>query len=267
MATERLNKHLARLGVASRRAADELIRSGRVSVNGATVSTLGTLIDPDADRVALDGAGIATAGPRRWYLFHKPFGVLTTMRDPQGRPSVAEYAGPLGGRLFPVGRLDVDAEGALLLTDDGELAHRLLHPRYEVPRTYLAEVRGCPSEASLDRLRGGVRLEDGPGRASEAVCLARSGEERAWVKLVVTEGRQHYVKRLCSSIGHPCVRLFRPSHAGISVEGLAPGALRALTEDELELLRRVAGGEAPPERPAVPPPPRRPAPAPRRTGA
>src|SRR5581483_4444838 len=165
--SERLQKFLARAGVASRRAAEQLITAGRVSVNGARVTELGTKVEPH-DAVTVDGKPVAAAAERAWFLLHKPAGVVTTLTDPQGRPTVKDLIAGAGRRVFPVGRLDYDAEGALLFTDDGETANRLLHPRYQVPRTYLVKVKGDPSDATLDKLRGGVRLEDGPAKPQKA---------------------------------------------------------------------------------------------------
>lgn len=244
---ERLQKYLARAGVASRRHAEELILQGRVAVNHRVVTELGTKIDPEADVVAVDGKTVEAAA-RSYVILYKPPGVVTTLEDPQGRPTVAHLTRALGPRLFPVGRLDFDAEGALLLTNDGELAHRLMHPRYQVPRTYLAKVKGVPPEEALEKLRGGVRLEDGMAKPLSVEVFERA-DKNTWLKLVVGEGRHHLVKRLCAAVGFPVVRLFRPSHGGIGVEGLRPGEARALTAEEVRRLEAMARGEAVPEPP------------------
>jgi 23S rRNA pseudouridine2605 synthase len=243
---ERLQKFLARAGVASRRHAEGLITAGRVSVNNERVTELGTKIDPDTDLVTVDGKHVAASEERRYFLFYKPVGVVTTLDDPEGRPSIKAFVQELEGRVFPVGRLDYDAEGALLLTDDGELANRLMHPRYQVERTYLVKVKGQPTPETLEKLRGGVRLEDGFAKPA-AVEVFEEAERNLWIKLVVTEGRPHLVKRLCAAIGHPVLRLFRPSHGGIGVQGLKPGALRRLTADEIDRLMRASEGEKLPE--------------------
>lgn len=250
MAPERLQKVLAHAGVASRRHAEALITDGRVSVNGEVVKALGTKVDLEVDAIAVDGKPVAKVEQRSWFILYKPEGMVTTLDDPRGRPSVGALLKEqkVKGRLYPVGRLDFDAEGALLLTDDGELAHRLLHPSFGVRRTYLAKVKGVPSEASLAKLKAGVRLEDGPAKALE-VTQVDQAEKNTWLEVVVGEGRPHIVKRLLAAIGHPVVRLFRPAHAGVPVAGLAPGALRPLTPEELDLVRRVANGE---EAPAPP---------------
>lgn len=254
--SERLQKFLARAGVASRRHAEGLITAGRVTVNGKKVTQLGSKVEPN-DLVTVDGRPIEASRSRTWVLLNKPAGMLTTLVDPQGRPTVGELLVELGieGRLFPVGRLDWDAEGALLFTDDGEIANRLLHPRYEVERMYLAKVRGDITDGTLERMRGGVRLEDGPCTPKLAERFERT-DKNTWLKLIVTEGRQHLVKRLCAAVGHPVVRLYRPSTAGISVKGLPPGRARTLNRSEVEIVEKVANGEPAPN-PVISLPPRR----------
>ena len=241
---ERLQRYLARSGVASRRHAETLITAGRVTVNNQPATTLGTKVEPN-DLVALDGKLVMPPDEVSWYVLYKPVGVVTTLDDPQGRPTVRGLLGAIPTRVFPIGRLDWDAEGALLLTDDGAAAHRLLHPSFQVPRTYLAKVKGTPTEESLARLVAGVRLEDGPARALE-VERFQAVERNTWLKVTVGEGRPHLVKRLCAAIGHPVVRLFRPHQAGISVTGMQPGEIRALRPEELALLDAVASGQAVP---------------------
>ena len=238
---ERLQRYLARAGVASRRHAEELITAGRVTVNNQPTTTLGTKVEPN-DLVALDGKLVMPPEEVSWYVLYKPAGVVTTLDDPQGRPTVRGLLGGIPTRVFPLGRLDWDAEGALLLTDDGAAAHRLLHPSFQVPRTYLAKVKGNPTDESLARLVSGVRLEDGPARALEAERF-QLVERNTWLKVTVGEGRPHLVKRLCAAIGHPVVRLFRPHQAGISVAGLQPGEFRALRPEEMALLTAVAAGQ------------------------
>ncbi|MGV3624426.1 MAG: pseudouridine synthase [Archangium sp.] len=245
---ERLQKFLSRAGVASRRHAETLITDGRVKVNGKVVDELGSRVDPTRDLVLLDGKLVSASSERKYFLFYKPPGVVTTLSDPEGRPSVGDYAQDTGGRVFPVGRLDYDAEGALLLTDDGELANKLMHPSHQVPRVYLAKVKGVPDQQSLQKLVDGVRLEDGMAHAVQA-RIFREADRNTWVKIVVTEGRQHLVKRLCAAIGHPVVRLYRPAHAGLPVSGLRPGELRALTNDEIRRVKAAADGDQQPEPP------------------
>ena len=224
----RLNAFLARAGVASRRRADELIKAGRVTVNGEP-GRLNTVVGA-RDRVEVDGKEVARQ-PLRYVLLHKPAGVVTTARDPQGRPTVVDLVAA-GSRVVPVGRLDADTTGALLLTNDGPLAHRLAHPRYGVEKTYVAEVEGDPGEEALQRLRDGVELDDGgtaPARAR------RLGPGR--VELVRHEGRKHQVKRMLAAVGHPVTRLHRSGYAGLSLDGLQPGAWRDLEPAEVERLR------------------------------
>lgn len=245
---ERLQKFLSRAGVASRRHAETLITDGRVKVNGKVVDELGSRVDPAKDLVLVDGKLVSASSERKYFLFYKPPGVVTTLSDPEGRPSVGDYAQDTGGRVFPVGRLDYDAEGALLLTDDGELANKLMHPSHQVPRVYLAKVKGVPDQQSLQKLVDGVRLEDGMAYAVQARVF-READRNTWVKIVVTEGRQHLVKRLCAAIGHPVVRLYRPAHAGLPVSGLRPGELRALTNDEIRRVKAAADGDQQPEPP------------------
>ncbi|MBN9685275.1 MULTISPECIES: pseudouridine synthase [unclassified Corallococcus] len=256
MAAERLQKYLARAGVASRRHAEELITSGRVGVNNETVTELGSRVEPGVDLVTVDGKLVTPPEESSYYLLYKPVGVVTTLSDPQGRPTVASYVEETGRRLFPVGRLDYDAEGALLFTDDGALAHKLTHPSFQVPRTYLAKVKGVPDMPTLEKLRGGVRLEDGMA-TPVSVDIFEKAERNTWLKIVVAEGRPHLIKRLCAAVGHPVVRLFRPNYAGIGVEGLRPGELRKLKTAEVMQLTEVAEGRAQPNASDLKLPPRR----------
>ena len=224
----RLNAFLARAGVASRRRADELIKAGRVTVNGEP-GQLNTVVGAH-DRVEVDGRQVERQR-LRYVLLHKPAGVLTTASDPHGRPTVVELV-PGEPRVVPVGRLDADTTGALLLTNDGELAHRLAHPRYGVEKTYVAEVEGDPDEAALQRLREGLELDDGPTAPARARRLGRGR-----VELVLHEGRKHQVKRMLAAVGHPVERLHRSAYAGVTLEGLEPGACRELEPSEVERLR------------------------------
>jgi 23S rRNA pseudouridine2605 synthase len=226
----RLNAFLARAGVASRRRADELIKADRVTVNGEP-GQLNTVVGA-RDRVEVDGLEVQRQR-LRYVLLHKPAGVVTTARDPQGRPTVVELV-PGEPRVVPVGRLDADTTGALLLTNDGQLAHRLAHPRYGVDKTYVAEIEGDPDEAALQRLRDGIELDDGPTAPARARRLARGR-----VELVLHEGRKHQVKRMFVAVGHPVMRLHRSAYAGLTLDGLEPGACRDLEPSEVEQLRRA----------------------------
>lgn len=232
----RLNAYLARAGVASRRRADELIASGRVRVNGVR-GELSTRVGP-ADMVEVDGRRVA---PQRlaYVLLHKPAGVVTTARDPQGRPTVVSLVGS-ELRVVPVGRLDADTTGALLLTNDGALAHRLAHPRYGVPKVYEAEVEGAPGPEALAALRHGVELEDGR-TAPARVRVARRRQGTTVLELTLHEGRKHQVKRMCAAVGHPVRRLHRRRYSGLDLRGLEPGEWRELTRAELDTLREAAG--------------------------
>jgi pseudouridine synthase len=226
----RLNAYLARAGVASRRGADDLIRAGRVRVNGEP-GELSTFVER-GDVVELDGRRLEPE-PLVYVLLHKPAGVVTTARDPQGRPTVVGLVGH-ERRVVPVGRLDADTTGALLLTNDGALAHRLMHPRYEVDKVYEAEVEGEPDDAALARLAEGVELDDG---ASAPAGVRRLRPSR--IELTIHEGRKHQVKRMLEAVGHPVRRLHRREYAGLTLEGLAPGEWRELTPDELARLQRL----------------------------
>jgi 23S rRNA pseudouridine2605 synthase len=224
----RLNAWLARAGVASRRGADELIKAGRVTVNGEP-GQLNTFVQAH-DRVELDGR-LLSKQQLAYVLLHKPAGVVTTASDPQGRPTVVELvAHP--SRVVPVGRLDADTTGALLLTNDGELAHRLAHPSHEVDKVYVAEVEGDPSPAALQRLEQGVDLDDGRSAPARA---RRLGAGR--IELTIHEGRKHQVKRMLAAVGHPVRRLHRGVYAGLTLEGLEPGAWRELEPSEVKRLR------------------------------
>lgn len=196
-------------------------------------------MDRAVDRVTVDGRPLPPAEPPRYLLLHKPRGYVTTRRDPSGRPVVTDLV-PSGRRIYPVGRLDADVEGVLLLTNDGALTHRLLHPRYGVRRVYEAEVRGPVAPADLPRWRRGVTLDDGPARPA-AVALVRAAAGRSTLRLTFTEGRTHEVKRYCEALGHPVVRLRRVAFGPLRVTGLAPGACRPLTRAEVAALRAAAG--------------------------
>jgi 23S rRNA pseudouridine2605 synthase len=224
----RLNAYLARAGIASRRKADDLIKAGRVTVNGAP-GKLNTFVEGQ-DRVEVDGKPVAKQR-LTYVLLHKPAGVVTTAHDPEGRPTVVQLV-DLPERVVPVGRLDADTTGVLLLTNDGDLAHNLAHPRYGVEKTYVADVEGVPSDDAIRRLAEGVELDDGrtaPARAR------RLGASR--IELTLHEGRKHQVKRMLEAVGHPVTRLHRSAYAGVTPEGLEPGAWRELEPSEVDRLR------------------------------
>ena len=224
----RLNAYLARAGVASRRKADELIKAGRVTVNGEP-GQLNTFVAKH-DRVEFDGRSLELQ-PLTYVLLHKPAGVVTTASDPRGRATVVDLVAGVETRVVPVGRLDADTTGALLLTNDGELAHRLGHPRYEVEKVYLADVAGEPDDEALKQLEQGVELEDGTTAPARA---RRIGPHR--VELSIHEGRKHQVKRMLAEVGHPVIHLHRCAYAGLRLEGLEPGQWRELEPFEVERL-------------------------------
>ena len=226
----RLNAFLARAGVASRRRADELIKAGRVTVDGET-GQLNTVVGAQ-DRVEVDGKEVERQR-LRYVLLHKPAGVVTTAHDPHGRPTVVELV-PGEPRVVPVGRLDADTTGALLLTNDGQLAHRLAHPRYGVEKTYVAELEGDADEEALQQLRDGIELDDGPTAPARARRLGRGR-----VELVLHEGRKHQVKRMLAAVGHPVTQLHRSGYAGLTLDGLELRACRELETSEVEELRRA----------------------------
>ena len=235
MTAVRLQKLLAEAGIASRRGAERLIESGRVSVNGHPVVELGARADPAHDRIAVDGQEIRPAEPKRYVLLHKPAGYLTTREDPRGRARVFDLLPDVGARLHSVGRLDYDAEGLLLLTNDGTLTYRLTHPRHGVPRVYHVSVDGHVDEAVIGRLERGVLLEDGPARAQEVRRLEPEAG-RARLALTLTEGRYREVKRLCRAVGLRVRRLVRVAYGPLRLERLPPGGWRELTPREVAAL-------------------------------
>lgn len=232
---ERLQKYLARCGVASRRASEEFITAGRVSVNGAVCTELGVRVKPGCDRVAVDGVELAPPERCAYYALHKPAGYVTTLDDPEGRPTVAELFPQDGRRLFTVGRLDKDTTGLLLVTDDGEFANRLMHPRYHVSKSYVARVSGHPAESDLARLTRGIQLDDGMTRPAEVQRLV-NGDEWTDVRIVISEGRKRQVRRMFSHIHHPVMRLHRERFGSVELGTLAEGQVRALDASEVDAL-------------------------------
>jgi pseudouridine synthase len=241
----RLNKILARAGLTSRRGADHVVLEGRVAVNGVVIREPGTLADPASDRITVDGCPVPPPESSQYLLLNKPAGVVTTVHDPQGRPVVTDLLPPsVRERVYPVGRLDADVEGLLLLTNDGPLTHRLLHPRYALPRLYEAEVAGRVTEADLPRWRRGVALDDGPATPL-AVELLHSSAASSHLRLAFTEGRKHEVKRYCDAVGHRVRRLRRIAFGPLRLGALGLGACRPLTPDELAALRAAAASQPP----------------------
>lgn len=232
----RLQKYLASCGVASRREAERLIGDGRVEVNG-TKATIGQSIEPETDQVTLDGRPVALE-KHVYILLNKPKGVVTTSKDTHDRRTVLDCLAGIEERVFPVGRLDLDTEGVLLLTNDGEFANRLLHPRYEVRKTYFASVRGEMTEATAKRMSAGLELDDGMTAPCEVEILERKTRSTV-VRMTLREGRKREVKRMCLAVGHPVRNLKRVSFAGIQAQGLRPGEWRHLTQEEIARLRKL----------------------------
>jgi 23S rRNA pseudouridine2605 synthase len=237
MPSERLQKVLAQAGLGSRRHCEELIDVGLVSVNGR-VATLGDKIDPAIDRVEVDGVPIGTRPGLVYLLLNKPAGVVTAVGDPHGRRSVTELV-PTEPRVFPVGRLDQDTEGLLLLTNDGDLTHRLTHPSFGVEKEYVAEVEGRPTRGSVRKLREGVELDDGMTAPAKAVLV-----EQNIVRITIHEGRNRQVRRMCEAVGHPVRRLVRTRIGPIADRRLRPGEWRELATDEVRALERAASDTA-----------------------
>lgn len=232
----RLQKVLARAGFGSRRTCDDLIADGRVTVNGQ-VAELGRRVDVDHDQVTVDGVPLSIRPGLVHYLLNKPVGVVTTADDPQGRPTVVSLV-PAEPRVFPVGRLDLDTEGLLLLTNDGELTHRLTHPSFGVEKEYLAHVDGEPTPGEIRRLREGVELDDGPTAPAKANVVSPGV-----VRLTIHEGRNRQVRRMCEAVGHPVLRLVRTRIGPLADRDLAPGAWRPLTTDEVRALEEAVAPE------------------------
>ncbi|MHB9146463.1 MAG: pseudouridine synthase [Symbiobacteriia bacterium] len=242
---ERLQKVLAEAGVASRRAAEQLMESGRVSVNGEIVTKMGTKVDPDEDRILVDGKVVQHARERIYIIVNKPRGYVSTVHDPEGRRTVLELVGPIGLRLYPVGRLDMDTEGLLLLTNDGELTNALLHPRHEVPKTYVAEVEGIPSGSVLNSLATGIRLEEGRTAPADVKVVGHNERGGTTLSLTIHEGRKRQVRRMLETVGHPVYFLKRIRFGPLDLRGLKLGQHRYLTSAEVDKLRAAAGGAKP----------------------
>ena len=243
----RLQKLIAVAGVASRRAAETLMREGRVTVNGTVVSTLGARANPETDDIRVDGRRVSQGGKRRYLLLNKPRGVVTTRDDPQRRRTVMDLLSGVQESVYPVGRLDYDSEGLLLLTNDGDLAARLTHPRHGLERVYDARVRGVPDGMALKRLARGIVL-DGRRTAPATASLVRAGRglrgDQALVRITITEGRKRQVRQMCEAIGHPVMRLRRVRIGPIQDTALKPGQFRDLTAGEVTALRRAVADEA-----------------------
>ncbi len=233
---ERLQKIISAAGITSRRASEELIQAGRVSVNGMVVTELGSKADPASDTITVDGKPLTIASKRLYILLYKPVGYMTTLDDPEGRPLVTELLKEIGERVYPVGRLDYNTEGLLLLTNDGEWANHLMHPRHEVEKEYHVRVRGKVHKSQLDQLAGGVEIE-GRKTAPARVAVIKEGEQNDWFSLTIHEGRNRQVRRMCEAVSLAVVRLRRVRYGMLSLDTLKPGEFRFLTEAEVNGLR------------------------------
>lgn len=240
----RLAKLLAQRGVASRREAERLIAEGEVTVNGQVASGV-VLVDPERDRVRIGGRPLPPEPQRVYYVLYKPRGCITTRDDPDGRPTVFDHLGDLARAVEAVGRLDFDTEGALLLTNDGDLANALTHPKNQIPKRYLAKVYRRPDDRDLERIRTGVFLEDGKTAPAKARVLETTDKDNAWVEVTVTEGRNRLVRRMLATLGHPVSKLRRESFATVSIRGMERGQFRPLTGEEVQRLRDLAAGIRP----------------------
>jgi 23S rRNA pseudouridine2605 synthase len=240
---ERLQKVLARAGIASRRVCEELITAGRVEVNGEIASTLGTRVDPESDEIRVDGERVVVSTRKVYVVLNKPRGVVSTMSDPQGRRTLADFLGGFDERLFHVGRLDTDTDGLILLTNDGDLAHRLAHPSFGVSKTYVAQVQGPISRDVCRRLLAGIELDDGPA-AAESFRVVQEHGNRAIVELSLHEGRNRIVRRMLDAVGYPVRSLTRVAFGPLQLGGLAPGKARTLDRHEVAALLDTASGKS-----------------------
>ncbi len=235
----RLQKILSDMGIASRRKAEELILEGRVTVNGQ-VATLGMKADPDVDHIKVDGKLLLRSEPKVYFIMNKPPQVVTTLYDPEGRPTVKDFIKRIPYRIYPVGRLDYHSEGLLLLTNDGELAYSILHPSKKIPKTYLVKIKGRVEDKELQRLRQGIRLEDGLTSPAK-VRLMRYTENNSWVEITIYEGRKRQVRRMFEKIGHSVIKLKRTAINGLKLGSLRPGDVRQLSSEEIRLLKKEVG--------------------------
>jgi len=230
----RLQKYLAQCGVASRRKAEEYIRDGKVRVNGLIVTELGVKVSPD-DRVEVDGKPVKPENNKVYILLHKPRGYVTTVSDPEGRKTVLELVQGINERVYPVGRLDYDTSGLLLLTNDGDFANLLMHPRHEILKVYIATVKGKPTDEAIERLKTGVRIDDYV-TAPAFVKVLNYYENKTKLEITIHEGRNRQIRKMCEKIGHPVIRLKRIAYGNLELGGLKPGEWRFLTDKEVKQL-------------------------------
>lgn len=237
---ERLQKVLARAGIASRRKAEELIVQGRVKVNGTIVNELGVLADSEQDQIEVDGQLVQSAEKNVYYIFYKPTGVITSVSDPQGRKVVMDFFREVKERIYPVGRLDFDTSGLLLLTNDGTLAHQLMHPSFQIEKSYLATVQGVPTPYKLARLEKGIELKDGWTAPAKAELVSQQEQgKKSLIRLRIHEGRNRQVRRMCKAIGHPVLQLHRERYGCLSLAGLKQGEYRELNRAEVAQLKEM----------------------------
>ncbi len=239
---ERLQKIISRAGICSRRRAEELIRRGLVSVNGSVVSRLGAKADPERDEIRVEGKLVFQESAPIYILLHKPEGYITSTSDPEGRPTVMDLLGKQKGRVYPVGRLDWDSSGILLLTNDGELAQQLTHPSYQVQKTYEVKVKGWPDESALELLRSGVRIAGRKTAPAQVLPLPRKGKH-PWLRISLIEGRNRQVRRMCEAVGHPAIKLKRTAVGPLRLGDLPAGRFRHLDEAEVAMLRKSLNPE------------------------
>jgi len=236
---KRIHKILSEMGVASRRKAEDFIKEGRVTVSGR-VATIGMKADPAREHIKLDGKLLSKLEPRVYMMFHKPRNVVTSLHDPQGRPTVKDYFKGVKYRVFPVGRLDFDSEGMLFMTNDGDFAHAVLHPSKKIAKTYLVKVKGVLEETDIAKLRKGMKLKKSM-TAPAIVKKTRKTEQNSWLEITIHEGRKRQIRRMLDIIGHPVLKLKRVSINGIELGGLEPGAFRYLTPEEIMRVKREVG--------------------------
>ena len=243
MTKERIQKVIANAGITSRRKAEELIQEGRVMVDGRRVTKLGSTVDPEISILTVDGKRITPPVQKTYILLNKPRGYITSLDDPQERKTVIDLLATVKERVFPVGRLDYDAEGLLILTNDGELANRLLHPRFKVPRTYLVKVKGYPSHQTIKKLRAGVRLADGPTQPAHVTFLDKTNQN-SWISITITEGRNNLIKRMFELVGHRVLKLKRVRFGSLTLGDLPTGEYRFLQPEEIVKMTRCVAEKA-----------------------
>lgn len=236
---ERLQKVMASCGIASRRKSEELILNGKVRVNGKVITEVGCKVDPIRDIIEVEGKRIIPVQQHTYIILNKPKGVITSVTDPQGRKTVIDLLKDIPDRVYPVGRLDYQTEGLLLLTNDGELAYRMTHPKYEIEKEYIALVKGKPTQKAIQQLRSGIMLDDGMTAPAQVELLSNGEKENSKLKLVIHEGRNRQVRRMCEAIGHPVLHLRRMRIGFIELNGLKPGEFRHLEEQEVKKLKQL----------------------------